>query len=366
MEPIVENKSESKGILTFTLKNINVSLANALRRIIIAGIPTIVIRTMPHEKNDVDIEINTTRLNNEILKQRISCIPIHISDQLPLEELKEYEIIIHKKNQGDTIQFITTEDFVIKHKGKLISKSMVNQIFPPSPITNDYILFARLRPKISEDIPGEELKMKATLSYGDAKENGMFNIVSTCSYGMTPDKVKQYEIWERKEKELTKNSEQKVESLKENWMIHDAKRIYIPNSFNFVIESIGIFTNNDIIKRGIQELHNKLDIILQDIETQSIDIKESVNTIKNSFDIIINNEDYTIGKVLEYILYNSLYEGGVLSYIGFTKEHPHYSYGLLRLAYKKTEDNMKTIALEHLKIAVKKAKEIFQHIDDQF
>ena len=40
--------------------------------------------------------------------------------------------------------------------------------------------------------------------------SGMFNIVSTCSYGMTPDKVKQYEIWERKEKELTKNSEQKV------------------------------------------------------------------------------------------------------------------------------------------------------------
>ena len=63
-----------------------------------------------------------------------------------------------KKNQGDTIQFITTEDFAIKHKGKLISKSMVNKIFPPSPITGDYILFARLRPKISEEIPGEELK----------------------------------------------------------------------------------------------------------------------------------------------------------------------------------------------------------------
>ena len=48
------------------------------------------------------------------------------------------------------------------------------------------------------------------------------------------------------------------------------------------------------------------------------------------------------------------------------KEHPHYSYGLLRLAYKKTEDNMVGATLEHLKIAVKKAKEIFQHLDDQF
>ena len=49
------------------------------------------------KKNDVDIEINTTRLNNEILKQRISCIPIHIADEIPPEELKEYEILIHKK-----------------------------------------------------------------------------------------------------------------------------------------------------------------------------------------------------------------------------------------------------------------------------
>ena len=111
MEPSLENKSEKNGILTFTLKNINVSLANALRRIIIAGIPTIVIRTMPHEKNDVEIEVNTTRLNNEILKQRISCIPIHIGDHIPLEELKEYEVLIDQNNESDTIQLMTTKDF---------------------------------------------------------------------------------------------------------------------------------------------------------------------------------------------------------------------------------------------------------------
>ena len=53
----------------------------------------------------------------------------------------------------------------------------------------------------------------------------MFNIVSTCSYGMTPDKVKQYEIWGEKEKSL-KEDDDVVEHLKENWMIHDAKRIF--------------------------------------------------------------------------------------------------------------------------------------------
>ena len=36
--------------------------------------------TFPHEKNKANIEINTTRFNNEIIKQRLSCIPIHITD----------------------------------------------------------------------------------------------------------------------------------------------------------------------------------------------------------------------------------------------------------------------------------------------
>ena len=244
---------------------------------------------------------------------------------------------------------------------------MVHQIFPPNPITGDYILFARLRPKISDEIPGEKLKMKATLSYGTAKENGMFNIASTCSYAMTPDKVKQYEEWGKKEEESKISDEQVLEDLKKNWMIHDAKRIYIADSFDFIIETIGIFTNNDIIKRAIQVLHEKLDIISTAIQQQSISIKETTNTIKNSFDIIIDNEDYTIGKVLEYILYKSFYkEKGLLSYIGFVKEHPHYSYGLIRFAYKKTEKNMKALALEHLAYAVKKAQDIFQQIDTQF
>ena len=75
------------------------------------------------------------------------------------------KIIIHKKNQGDTIQFITTEDFAIKHKGKLISKSMVNQIYShPAPLQKITSSSHALRPKISEEIPGEELKMKANIS----------------------------------------------------------------------------------------------------------------------------------------------------------------------------------------------------------
>ena len=145
MDPVIEIKSKKKDTLRFSISNINVSLANALRRTILSQIPIVVIRSFPHDKNDVMIHINTSRLNNEILKQRLSCIPIYIPEKLTLEELSEYEVEIEKKNESAAIQFITTEDFKIKHKGKLLSEKIMHRIFPPDPFTKDYILFLTIK-----------------------------------------------------------------------------------------------------------------------------------------------------------------------------------------------------------------------------
>ena len=87
MNPRIENVSEDNNdILTFTLSGVNVSIANAIRRTILSNIPTVVFRTAPYEENKANITVNTSRLNNEILKQRLSCIPIHITDlEMPLQ-----------------------------------------------------------------------------------------------------------------------------------------------------------------------------------------------------------------------------------------------------------------------------------------
>ena len=97
--------------LKLTLSDLNVSIANSLRRTIISNIPCVVFKTSPYEENQCDIKINTTRFNNEIVKQRLSCIPIHITDLNT--SLENYLLVINKKNESDTIQNITTEDFKI-------------------------------------------------------------------------------------------------------------------------------------------------------------------------------------------------------------------------------------------------------------
>ena len=366
MDPQVTLLQTTKSILTFTLSHCNVSLANALRRIILSEIPIIIIRSFPYEKNDVIVHINTTRLNNEILKQRLSSIPIYIRDQLSEEELQEYEVVINKKNESGAIEFITTEDFKIKHGDKELTDAVVHKIFPPDPITKDYILFARLRPKISDDIPGEELKITAKLSIGSAKESSTFNVVSTCSYAMTPDEAQQYAAWGEKEKKLEAigYSENEMGLLKKNWFLDEGRRIYKEDSFDFIVESLGVFSNKKIVQMAALIINKKLSLLATQIAEGSFPIAPSKSTVKNSFDLTLVNESYTIGKVIEFLLYQQHYiTDGTLLYVGFVKNHPHDDNSLIRIVFKEAVEE--TMVLQYLSGVLRQAQQIFTSIHDQ-
>ena len=105
MDPKISDISEENDIYKFTLSNLNVSLANALRRTVLTDIPLVVIPTETHEENKCNIEINTCRLHNEILKQRLSCIPIHIDfDQI--EDLPNNYVLKYIKKMKQIILFL--------------------------------------------------------------------------------------------------------------------------------------------------------------------------------------------------------------------------------------------------------------------
>ena len=70
MNPHIEKNSKHGDMFSFTLSGVNVSIANAIRRTILSDIPTVVFKTSPYEECKANIITNTTRLNNEILKQR--------------------------------------------------------------------------------------------------------------------------------------------------------------------------------------------------------------------------------------------------------------------------------------------------------
>ncbi len=333
------NINEKNNILYFTLSNTNVSYANALRRTVLSNIPTVVIRTFPYEKNDAKFEVNTTRLNNEILKQRLSCIPIH----MPLSTvLDDYVLEVDVINNSDQTVYVTTADFKIKNvnTNKYLNAETVNEIFPPNPISKQYIDFCRLRPKYSDNFIPEHIKLTAKFSIGTAAEYGGFNIVSICAYGYTPDN---YLIEEEKQKKLTElkskyEDDAEVEYQIKDWMTLDAKRFYIPNSYDFKIKSIGTRTNIDIIKDGVRYLISDLEKNIDIYSKSNKFINKSDITIENAYDITLES-DYTIGKIIELNIYEKHYLGDQLvSFCGFRKPHPHINDSIIRVAFKNETD----------------------------
>ena len=105
----------------------------------------------------------------------------------------------------------------------------IHRIFPKDPITQDYVDLVRLRPQISDTIPGEHLKLTAEFSICSAHTNSMFNVVSKCAYGNTIDPTKAKQKWEAKAKELSKDDD--IEFHKKNFYLLDAQRCFVEKQF---------------------------------------------------------------------------------------------------------------------------------------
>ena len=368
MNPHVElNSRHNDEMLMFTLSGVNVSLANAIRRTILSDIPLVVFRTTPYQQNKANIISNTSRLNNEILKQRLSCIPIYIKD-IEGFPMKNYQLEVNVENITDTTMYVTTKDFIIKDliTGKPISESKNREIFPANDYTGYFIDFVRLRPKISDEIPGEKINLTCEFSVGTAKEDGMFNAVSTCSYGFTVDSLAQEAILE-KYKQTWKDegkTKEEVDFEAKNWRLLDGLRITRKDSFDFIIQTIGIYDNVELVHKACEILINKFQYQDTLLEKDELEIKKAENTMSNSFDIILENEDYTIGKVLEYFMYTKFYETKILTFCGFKKMHPHDSQSIIRVAYRDPID-ISTIK-GNLKECIEAATQIFTKVRRDF
>ena len=370
--PRIVSRTDERGELRFTIDKINVSLANALRRIILSDVPTLVFRTTPHAESKSSITVNTSRIHNQILNQRLSCIPIHVSDSTFPHG--EYTVEIDVVADGNEIRYITTRDFKMKNRttGKYLTDVKCHEIFKQNEITGDFIEFARLLPKMSEYSEGEQLTMTCDLDIGTAKEDGAFNVVCTCAYQMTMDAAKVDEAWRIKEAELVKEGvatigSDEMKAQRKNWSLLDAQRHTKDDSFDFVVETVGVFTNAEIVHKAAQIMINKCTKFIKDIESGENHIIPTVSTIQNGFDIELKGEDYTLGKVLEFFLHDKHYaEDQTVTYCSFRKIHPHNPDSMIRVGFAETVGVDEGIVAQYITTCARDAIVVFEHIRDQF
>lgn len=320
---------------SFTINDLNVSLANAIRRVILSDIATVVFTDA-----DINISVNTTRQNNEIIKHRLRCLPIHTLT--PADNLADYEVVVQVENPTTETMWVTTEHFRVRDKRtkKFIDSS---RIFPPTLLGANgafgepcYIDVVRLRRKVA-DRPAEQIAFTCQFSVGTAKQDSAYNVVSLISYGnpVDPDKAEAHWRDIKLPALLQKNADLDVEFAKRDFDLLDRQRFMQPDAFKFVIKSVGPYAANAIMHKALAHLVDKLDAFKTNCTADGI-LVPSQSSLAQGYDVLLkNDEGYTIGKIIEYELFAALYEGSAeLSYVGFRKPHPHIDDCLLRLAFK--------------------------------
>jgi DNA-directed RNA polymerase subunit L len=341
---------ETDVTIRFTLAGINVSLANAIRRTIQDDIPVYVFNI-----NKCTIDINTGRLHNEILKHRLQCIPIHskVSVNDWLQENPDHNIFdkyvmeLDVQNEGEQTMYVTTADFRVKNKtnGRQLTSAEMERLFPRDKLTNSHIIFARLRPRISDTIPGEQLKLSCEFAISNAAENSAFTAVCCSVYGNTIDVDAANKAWETAELRIRDDAVKRNETVdadelafeKKNFQILDRQRYYEKDSFDFNIESVGIYEPRELCKMACAILKYQFDALAESIESDNAVILKSETTLENAFDFILDHGDYTIGKALELVLYEKGFvaKGGspTMNFCGFKKMHPHDDHAIIRVGY---------------------------------
>jgi DNA-directed RNA polymerase subunit L len=373
---------ETDDVFKFTLAGLNVSLANALRRTIQDDIPAYVF-----DINTCKVDVNTGRIHNEILKHRLQCIPIHskvgaedwLLKRADYNIFEKYVMELDVQNDGEQTIYITTADFKIKNKtnGRYLTEAEMDRLFPKDKTTNSNIIFARLRPKINEGIPGEHLKLSCEFAISTAVENSAFTTVCCSAYGNTIDLESAEKAWENAELRLREDATKRGETLdvgelefqKKNFNILDRQRHYVKDSYDFNIESVGIYDTRELCKSACVILKHQFDKLSEDIESDNVTILNSETTMDFCFDFILEHGDYTIGKTLEYLLYDKLFvaKGGepVVKFCGFKKMHPHDEHSIIRVSYIAREAE-KSWMKTNLKDACAEASAIFKAISTKF
>ena len=347
-ELVIQNYTLKGLTVSFTLANAALSLANALRRTIMADVPCVVLHTDTNDDDGPTFHVNTSRRTNEILAQRLACIPVHVTD--PAFPYQDYTYVIDKTNTGDATEYVASSDIVLQESksGRNVTAAEIRQIFPPDPITGDYIDIVRLRPDLAKTMKGETLHVSGKLALSTASQNGCHALASTCVCIGTRDKAAIDQAVAALEKKLLieKKPISEIELAKADFTLLDASRLTIPDSYDFVVEAVGPLGPRELVFRAIDILANRLRQLKVALATDTARLQDAPGTIPYAFTVQLDGDGYTLGRLIEWYLYSRHYIGDsqILSFCGFRKPHPHIAVSNVKIAFSRETPRASALA----------------------
>jgi len=398
--PYTGSWDKHKNFIEFELHDVHFSLANALRRCMISQVKTIGFRTEPFENSSVKIIHNDSPLHNQFLEHRIAMIPINIKK--PEEfDIDEYRFEIDETNDTSEIKYITTKHFKVKRvaTNSYLSDSDRNKMFPPDPITGDYLILTLLRPhyftsinksisemnKISENYDKKldkavSLKVEATVTLSNGEENGHFNPTCCATYFNTVDAEKakiaeiEYIETQNQQNKLNELTLDEPDKLRRRFQISEQARFFYtddegePNHFTFRIESIGAIPPLIVFHKSVGIMIDKLNLLISNLVSQNSNFVTIVPStqISGGIDIVVKQEDDTLGNIIQSYLTKLFCQYGVdnkLNFAGYRKPHP-LDYHIVFTLQGNSKDLIGEVFIPGCKDIIKLLVKIQKNVED--
>lgn len=272
--------------LKFELRDTDASMANALRRVMIAEVPTVAIDL-------VEIEVNSSVLNDEFIAHRLGLIPLTSERAMAMRFSRDcdacdgdgqcehcsVEFHLRARCVGDQTLDVTSKDLLSS------DHTVVPVDFSDSPAGDDNrgVIIVKLR-------KGQELRLRAIARKGIGKDHAKWSPAATVTFMYEPEIHINEDMMEtltlEQKKEWVESSPTKVFDIDPNThqvvvvdpeaytyddeVIKKAEAMGKPglveiypkeDSFIFTVESTGAIKASQLVLNAIEVLKAKLDAV---------------------------------------------------------------------------------------------------------
>lgn len=254
------------------LKNVPVAFVNALRRILLAEIPTVVV-------SNVQILENSSSMTHEMLRHRTEMLPINVrsNESAVIRDTKlEIRVTADKEPRE-----VTTADFV--------ATGPRSDILLPDRDLGTPLLFAVLK-------PGESIHIKMTLSIATSGASQV--CVSTFKNHIDPDiaqKDRDTFVGQAGDNVMAQREAARVfDTFHIQRSFHRNKDTGRPDWFDFTVESIGVTPAKDLMRTAVTVLQSKI----AEVAKAPI-LRED----EGHYRIEVPGETFTIGNLVQEMVY---------------------------------------------------------------
>ena len=263
MGPRVTIRQAESDHVDFIMKDVDLALANSLRRTMLAEVPTLAI-------DIVEVDVNTSVLADEFISHRLGLIPLNSEGIENLSYSRDctcdqycpncsVKLELTAKCDSDSTMNVYASDLAKFHNGSRLGDPVIRDSNRRGP------LICKLRKH-------QELRITCIAKKGIAKEHAKWSPCAAVGFEYDPwNKLKHTELWFENdvEKEWPRSANCEWEEAPDPDAPFDYKAK--PSNFYMDVETVGSLTPNDVVVKGIESLQLKLAAVSMELNKDNVE-----------------------------------------------------------------------------------------------